>query len=111
MGHLMFLYQELDRASGKFRAPKMAIVRFKVHGSLSQTVVIHVSSEKQARQIVEFRGCTPRWQPSVSPAMTKRPAARQPPAEATKASCFFTTKGAEDTKPDFIGEPSQGRHD
>jgi hypothetical protein len=26
---LMFLFQELDRASGKFRAPKMAIVRFK----------------------------------------------------------------------------------
>ena len=31
---LMFLYQELDKASGKFRAPKMAIVRFKkFHGS------------------------------------------------------------------------------
>ena len=26
---LMFLFQELDRAKGKFRAPKMAIVRFK----------------------------------------------------------------------------------
>jgi hypothetical protein len=26
---LMFLYQELDKQSGKFRAPKMAIVRFK----------------------------------------------------------------------------------
>ena len=26
---VMFLFQELDRAKGKFRAPKMAIVRFK----------------------------------------------------------------------------------
>jgi len=26
---VMFLFQELDRAKGKFRPPKMAIVRFK----------------------------------------------------------------------------------
>jgi hypothetical protein len=51
---LMFLYQELDKASGKFRAPKMAIVRFKkFHGSYRKQSSFNVSSEKQARQITE----------------------------------------------------------
>jgi hypothetical protein len=61
---LMFLYQELDRASGKFRAPKMAIVRFKkFHGSYRKQSSFNVSSEKQARQIVEvFEG----WYPKMA---------------------------------------------
>jgi hypothetical protein len=51
---LMFLYQELDKASGKFRAPKIAIVRFKkFKGSYRKQSSFNVSSEKQARQIVE----------------------------------------------------------
>ena len=51
---LMFLYQELDRTSGKFRAPKIAIVRFKkFHGTYRKQSSFNVSSEKQARQIVE----------------------------------------------------------
>jgi hypothetical protein len=49
---LMFLYQELDKASGKFRAPKIAIVRFKkFRGSYRKQSSFNVSSEKQARQI------------------------------------------------------------
>ena len=61
---LMFLYQELDKASGKFRAPKMAIVRFKkFHGSYRKQSSFNVSSEKQARQITEvFEG----WYPKMA---------------------------------------------
>ena len=51
---VMFLYQELDKASGQFRAPKMAIVRFKkFKGSYRKQSSFNVSSEKQARQITE----------------------------------------------------------
>jgi hypothetical protein len=55
---LMFLYQELDRASGKFRAPKIAIVRFKkFKGAYRKQSSFNVSSEKQARQITSvFEG-------------------------------------------------------
>ena len=50
---MMFLFQELDRKSGKFRAPKMAIVRFKKSkGSYRKQSSFNISSEKQARQIV-----------------------------------------------------------
>jgi hypothetical protein len=61
---LMFLYQELDKASGKFRAPKMAIVRFKkFHGSYRKQSSFNVSSEKQARQITEV---FERWYPKMA---------------------------------------------
>jgi hypothetical protein len=51
---LMFLYQELDKASGAFRAPKIAIVRFKkFKGAYRKQSSFNVSSEKQARQITE----------------------------------------------------------
>jgi len=51
---IMFLFQELDRASGKFRAPKMAIVRFKKSkGVYRKQSSFNISSEKQARQIAE----------------------------------------------------------
>jgi hypothetical protein len=49
---MMFLYQELDKATGQFRAPKIAIVRFKKwKGSYRKQSSFNVSSEKQARQI------------------------------------------------------------
>jgi hypothetical protein len=51
---VMFLYQELDKATGKFRAPKIAIVRFKkFRGSYRKQSSFNVSSEKQARQITD----------------------------------------------------------
>lgn len=51
---IMFLYQELDKASGQFRAPKIAIVRFKkFKGSYRKQSAFNVSSEKQARQIMQ----------------------------------------------------------
>lgn len=51
---VMFLFQELDRAKGKFRPPKMAIVRFKKSkGSYRKQSSFNISNEKQARQITE----------------------------------------------------------
>jgi hypothetical protein len=51
---VMFLYQELDKAANKFRAPKIAIVRFKkFRGAYRKQSSFNVSSEKQARQITE----------------------------------------------------------
>jgi hypothetical protein len=48
----MFLFQELDRAKGKFRPPKMAIVRFKKSkGVYRKQSSFNISNEKQARQI------------------------------------------------------------
>ena len=67
---LMFLYQELDKTSGKFRAPKMAIVRFKkFQGSYRKQSSFNVSSEKQARQITEvFEGWYAKMGENTEPA-------------------------------------------
>lgn len=61
---VMFLFQELDRAKGKFRPPKMAIVRFKKSkGSYRKQSSFNISNEKQARQIVEV---FENWYPKIS---------------------------------------------
>jgi hypothetical protein len=67
---LMFLYQELDKASGAFRAPKIAIVRFKkFKGSYRKQSSFNVSSEKQARQITEvFEGWYAKMGETTEPA-------------------------------------------
>jgi len=63
---IMFLFQELDRASGKFRAPKMAIVRFKkAKGVYRKQSSFNISSEKQARQIAEV---FEQWYPKIAAA-------------------------------------------
>jgi hypothetical protein len=50
---IMFLYEDLDRKTGKFGAPKIAIVRFKKwQGSFRKQSSFAVSSEKQARQLM-----------------------------------------------------------
>ncbi|MBN2576187.1 MAG: hypothetical protein JXP73_16625 [Deltaproteobacteria bacterium] len=61
---LMFLYQELDRASSAFRPPKIAIVRFKkFKGAYRKQSSFNVSSEKQARQITEV---FEKWYPKMN---------------------------------------------
>jgi len=51
---LMFLYQELDKKTDEWRAPKVAIVRYKKwNGQYRKQSGFNISSEKQARQIVE----------------------------------------------------------
>jgi hypothetical protein len=65
---MMFLFQELDRKAGKFRPPKMAIVRFKKSkGSYRKQSSFNISSEKQARQIAAvFEG----WYPRIAKEIT-----------------------------------------
>lgn len=62
----MFLYQELDKATGSFRPPKIAIVRFKkLKGVYRKQSSFNVSSEKQARQITSVFES---WYPKISEA-------------------------------------------
>jgi hypothetical protein len=63
---IMFLYQELDKASKQFRAPKIAIVRFKKwKGAYRKQSSFNVSNEKQARQITEI---FEQWYPKMQAA-------------------------------------------
>ena len=51
---VMFFYQDLDRASGEWGGPKVAIVRFKKSGGVyRRQSSFNISSEKQARQIID----------------------------------------------------------
>src|SRR5262245_47706348 len=51
---VMFLYQELDRQKEAWRDPKIAIVRFKKSGGqYRKQSSFNISSERQARQIVD----------------------------------------------------------
>ncbi len=51
---VMFLYQELDRKTEDWRAPKVAIVRYKkFNGQYRKQSGFNISSEKQARAIVD----------------------------------------------------------
>lgn len=50
---IMFLYQEMDRKSGDWRPPKIAIVRYKKwNGQYRKQSNFNISSENQARQVV-----------------------------------------------------------
>jgi hypothetical protein len=70
---MMFLFQELDRKSGRFRAPKMAIVRFKKSkGSYRKQSSFNISSEKQARQIAAV---FEQWYPKIAEAAAETAAA------------------------------------
>ena len=51
---VMFLYQELDRKTEQWGAAKVSIVRFKKSGGVyRKQSSFNLSSEKQARQIVD----------------------------------------------------------
>lgn len=70
---LMFLFQELDRKAGIFRAPKMAIVRFKKsRGSYRKQSSFNISNEKQARQIAAV---FEEWYPKIAEASAEAAAA------------------------------------
>jgi hypothetical protein len=63
---LMFLYQELDKKTEAWRAPKVAIVRYKKwNGVYKKQSSFNISSEKQARQII---GQLERWYAAGGPA-------------------------------------------
>jgi hypothetical protein len=76
---IMFLYQELDKASGKFRAPKIAIVRFKkFRGAYRKQSSFNVSSEKQARQITDV---FEKWYAKMDAAQTEATEDADTPAD------------------------------
>jgi len=61
---LMFLFQELDRKSGQFRAPKMSIVRFKKsRGTYRKQSSFNIANEKQARQVAAV---FEQWYPKIA---------------------------------------------
>lgn len=73
---VMFLYQELDKKTEAWRAPKIAIVRFKkANGVYRKQSGFNISSEQQARQIVAN---IQRWYPTADefgdqPTVAERP--------------------------------------
>jgi hypothetical protein len=70
---IMFLYQELDKNTGKFRAPKISIVRFKkFKGSYRKQSNFNVSSVKQAKQIT---GVFEQWFPLMTESAEGEPEA------------------------------------
>jgi len=51
---VMFLYQELDRGSGTFRAPKLAVVRFKkASGAYRKHSSFNVAGAAEARRLAD----------------------------------------------------------
>ena len=61
---VLFLFQELDRATGAFRAPKMAIVRFqKWRGGYRTHSSFGVANEAQARELLAV---FERWCPKMA---------------------------------------------
>jgi hypothetical protein len=61
---VMFLYEELDRASGAYDAPKIAIVRFqKWRGGWRKHSALNLASAAQARELQEALA---RWTPAMS---------------------------------------------
>ena len=62
---VMFLYQELDRKTEQWGPPKVSIVRFKKSGGVyRKQSSFNISSEKQARQIVDV---IEKWYTEVGP--------------------------------------------
>jgi hypothetical protein len=63
---IVFLYEDLDRKTQKFGAPKIAIVRFKKwQGTFRKQSSFAISSEKQARQLLEV---IEKWLPEMGKA-------------------------------------------
>jgi hypothetical protein len=72
---VMFLYQELDRGAGAYRAPQMTIVRFrKWRGGYRKHAAFNLANEAQARQLTAV---FERWYPKIEEALALgAPAAR-----------------------------------
>jgi hypothetical protein len=63
---VMFLFRELDRATGAWRAPKMAVVRFqKRQGGYRKHSAFNVAGAAQARELAEVLA---RWTPRMAEA-------------------------------------------
>jgi hypothetical protein len=61
---VMFLFRELDRATGAWRPPKMAVVRFqKWRGGYRKHSAFNVANAAQARELAEVLA---RWTPRMA---------------------------------------------
>jgi hypothetical protein len=70
---VMFLYQELDRKTEAWGPPKVSIVRFKKSGGVyRKQSSFNISSEKQARQIVDV---IEKWYAEIEPEKGSQPSA------------------------------------
>ncbi len=89
---IMFLYQDLDKAAGRYRAPKVAIVRYrKTNGVYRKQSSFNISSERQGRMIMEvlerWYGMTEADLPPVEVDATKPgEASSETPAEASSVA-------------------------
>ncbi len=73
---VMFLYEELDRKTESWGAPKISIVRFKkANGAYRKQSSFNISSQKQATQIMDVMK---RWYAEAASAA--------PAAESTEAA-------------------------
>ena len=90
---MMFLFQELDRKNGQFRAPKMAIVRFKKsRGSYRKQSSFNISNEKQARQIAAV---FEEWYPKIAAAGVTSDDEGEPAAAESEAAPDSDGDGAD----------------
>ncbi len=110
---IMFLYQDLDRAAGTYRAPKVAIVRYrKTNGVYRKQSSFNISSERQGRMIMEV---LERWygmtEADLPPAAVQADDGQAAPSEpvavaAQDAPATPTTEGGD--SPAIVEEKSEG---
>jgi hypothetical protein len=68
---VMFLFQDLDRATGSYRAPRMAVVRFqKLRGAYRKHASFNIASQAQARELTDV---LERWYPKMREASPLAP--------------------------------------
>ena len=77
---IMYLYQDLDRASKTYKAPKVAIVRYrKSRGVYRKQTSFNISSERQGRMIMEV---LERWYSTADELADKKATAKAAPVES-----------------------------
>ncbi|MCK9240248.1 hypothetical protein [Desulfocurvus sp.] len=60
---IMFLYQEMDKRTGEYKAPKIRVGRYQKRGGrYSLQSKFNISSARQARQLTEVLG---QWLPEM----------------------------------------------
>lgn len=96
---IMFLYQELDRKSDTWRAPKIAIVRYKKwNGVYRKQSGFNISSEKQARAIV---AAIEKWYSGDFEIPADVPSsARKPESDVAEAAPDDAEESGSDAPPD-----------
>jgi hypothetical protein len=83
---VMFLYEELDRATGAFRAPKIAVARFKkLRGAYRRHSVFTLASIAEARALTDV---FERWFEKMDPTANDDEANDESTAEVDDRDAF-----------------------